>query len=133
MRRRQRRALENLNKHAEDIGDWRKARITKLGAKAAEAGLKSLTDVGFIWIPQDDEVPEGSLPTTFFTHEDEQEIFVKHELAFPIRNLGELATAVAAVDILYSRIENVVVYDRHGIPGLVEFLQESNGQKVSEG
>ncbi len=126
--------LDKLSELVETIKSEREAKIAELSVKAAEVGLKPLVGIDFIWVPLADDTQQGGLPEVFFTHneESEGEPFIRHALSFPIRNLGELATAVAEADVLYSQDASGLLYDRYGISGLVDFLRGKSGGSAQE-
>lgn len=99
-----------------------KARINVLAEKR---GFRRFSDNEYldVWVPENQEI--GIFPNHFFTtryDEKGEVVFDEHRIEFPLKDPSELSESLGALNALYSRIENIVVYDRNDPTRFVEFV-----------
>jgi len=107
----------------------------RINALAEEQGLRRFShEYSTVWVPKDQE--EGAILSKFFVqryNKKDEVVFDEHRIAFPIKDPSQLSESLQALNVLYSRVENAVVYDRNDPTRFVEFvdgLVEPNQPKV---
>lgn len=122
-----RRVVGRLQKWSEELT----ARRAKLRAEAERLGLKQFSsEYSRVWVEQD-YVP-GALPARFFLEQymrSGEPGLEEYRITFPINDPLQLIETIKAVDAFYAGVTDALPYWRHGIEGLIEFLEDLHKAK----
>ena len=107
-----------------ELRELQRQEMSRIEMSAQEKGLKPLLSEQFstVWVPEDQET--GIFPNHFFTsryNEEEEIVFDEHRIDFPIKDPSQLSVSLGALNALYSRVENAVLYDRSDPTLFVEY------------
>lgn len=118
---------DKLRKWADKLS----ANRAKLKHRAEEVGLKQFpSEYSRVWVDQD--YAPGTLPARFFLEQymgDGEPRLEEYHIALPINDIPQLVETVKAVDALYFGVTEALQYSRHGIEGLIEFLDDLTGTR----